>query len=71
MPRPKEAYAGEIPYVQLDHWERSRQLSIVRERFRQIGQEIFELSCQLQKQFDTKDMEEATSPTASTSLRTL
>lgn len=59
MPIPKQAYAGEIPSLQLDRWERNRQLSIVHERCRQIGQEIFELSCELQKRFDIKDVEEA------------
>ncbi len=53
----QRSYAGEILYLQLDDWERDR--SIVRERCRKIGQEIFELSCQLQEQFDVKDMQEA------------
>lgn len=57
MPIPKEAYAHE-PDLQLV-WQRDRQLSIVRERCRQLGQELFEVCCQLPKTGDAKDFAEA------------
>ncbi len=59
MPIPKEGYAGQISYPQLDRWQRSRQLSLVRERCRQLGEEISALCCQLQERFDVKDVQEA------------
>ncbi len=59
MPIPKEGYADQTSHPQLDRWQRSRQLSLIRERCRQIGKEIFELCCQLQERFDIKDVQEA------------
>ena len=59
MPLPKEVYDHRVSYGQLDRGQRNKQLSVLRERIRQIGQEIFELSCQLQRQFDAKDVKKA------------
>lgn len=55
----KEVREHGVPYAQLDRWERNHQLSVVREHVREIREKIFELSCQLQRRFDPKDMTEA------------
>jgi hypothetical protein len=56
---PNQFYQRGLSYTQLEGWERSRRLSVVRERVRQISQELFDLSCQLQKRFNVDDVKHA------------
>ena len=57
------------PYIHLDCQRQQKQLSIVREQSRHVSQRLFEVCCKLQKQFDPKDLEEASVLVAE--LRTL
>ncbi len=59
MPIPKEGYADQTSHPQLDRWQRSRQLSLIRERCRQLGEEISALCRHPQERFDVKDVQEA------------
>jgi hypothetical protein len=56
---PNEVYEHGVPHAQFEHWERRQRLSVVRERLGQISERIFELSCQLQRQFNVDDVREA------------
>jgi hypothetical protein len=59
MPLSAELYEHSVPNAQIARWERNKRLSVVRERIRQINEEMFELSCQLQRHFDPKDVRNA------------
>lgn len=56
---PNEVFEQVVPYAQLDRWERTHQLSIVREHIRELGEQIFDLSLQLQREFNAQDVTRA------------
>lgn len=59
MRLPNQVYEREVSHALFDRWEQSKRLCAVRERIRQIDEEVFELSCQLQRHFDPLDVREA------------
>ena len=69
MAVPEEIHARDVPYLYYSRRRLNEQLSMVREQSRQVGQQLFDVCCKLQKEFGPKDLEQASALVAE--LKTL
>jgi len=58
MTLPKEIDALDASYHYYSRRRLNKHLLMVREQSREVNQQLFDLCCKLQKQFDVKDLEQ-------------